>query len=424
MQHLRWTKTGRVFSKADEGKPNMFVFNSRTGQINVDLGNGRFAPYVWDPANNQVRYASYSYQFFDWYQVIRDKENNVLIDDQRFEVQYWQTQGGGRWRILDLYQTEVTTNQQDDHCIVTRRQFDGSGNELRVDFLFQPNYRIKLTFTLTVVNAGQYRIRFQNTGISGIPAERQNKQNQVTALLFDKVGFCWDSNEAVIHNYAIENTASGSKVDVFIGPFDLSAGGSVVVSPTEVTTGLDADGCSWATYFFSNVWFGYQDSNFPGWSFGLDGSIPSDATLTSAYFRARCLSSPQSTAYNSSLYIEDADPATNTVFSSSHLPGGITHIRYYPNVRTTALTADAWYFGSGDNNPTDIKAAIQDLVDKYGVLEVDDIINITYRTDGYSASSDAEFYKGTAELVIEYSAGISSLFINVADCVQAKAQPV
>ncbi|MCL6441689.1 MAG: hypothetical protein K6T27_09390, partial [Thermoleophilum sp.] len=56
MQHLRWTKSGRIFSHVDEGKPNQFTYKSSIGQCNVDLGNGEFAPYVWDKAKRIVKF--------------------------------------------------------------------------------------------------------------------------------------------------------------------------------------------------------------------------------------------------------------------------------------------------------------------------------------------------------------------------------
>ena len=60
MQHLRWEKSGRTFTG---DKPGQFVYKSSIGQQNVDLGNGQFAPYVWDKTKRIVRFADCELRF-------------------------------------------------------------------------------------------------------------------------------------------------------------------------------------------------------------------------------------------------------------------------------------------------------------------------------------------------------------------------
>lgn len=49
-EHVRWEKCGRTYRKSDTGE---FVWWSSVSSRNVDLGNGEYAPYVWD-AEKQI----------------------------------------------------------------------------------------------------------------------------------------------------------------------------------------------------------------------------------------------------------------------------------------------------------------------------------------------------------------------------------
>src|SRR3989304_2537154 len=60
MQHLRWEKSGRTFVG---DKPGQFVYKSSIGQQNVDLGDGQFAPYVWDKEKRIVHFADCELRF-------------------------------------------------------------------------------------------------------------------------------------------------------------------------------------------------------------------------------------------------------------------------------------------------------------------------------------------------------------------------
>jgi hypothetical protein len=53
MQHLVWTRHGRTYTHADEGKPNTFTLTTKIGEVNVDVaGDGSsFAPYVLNGAS-------------------------------------------------------------------------------------------------------------------------------------------------------------------------------------------------------------------------------------------------------------------------------------------------------------------------------------------------------------------------------------
>lgn len=249
LEHLKHNSNGRTFKVTTDGDQptGQRVYKSFIGQKNVDLGSGDFAPYVWNEPSQSIRYSDKVCEFdVDGFQTVREYGSaETLIDDQRFEVQYWQSP---QWRTLDLWQIGLTVDQQEDYCIVTRNLSDGLGNTLDVDFLFRPWEKVKLTFRLHVVDANLYRIRFQNTGIAGEAIEVpfiDKDQNNLGAgrLLFTDIWFAWDESEIGIHEgYTVEDQAGGKKLDFFLGEFDLSANSDITISPTTWGPNGVADG--------------------------------------------------------------------------------------------------------------------------------------------------------------------------------------
>ncbi|MBW2178772.1 MAG: hypothetical protein JRG81_00125 [Deltaproteobacteria bacterium] len=259
LEHLTYTPDCRKFKVTQDGQDTgQRVLKTFMGRKNVDLGDGVFAPYVWDEPSQSIRYGELSCEFYSaGYQIIREFGSiETLIDDQRFEVQYWDAP---QWRTLDLWQIGLTVDQQDEHCVITRNLSDGDGNTLDVEFLFRPFEKVKNTFRLHVVNANLYRIRFQNSGIAGdmveVPTTTLSGDNLgIYKLLFDNIKFQWDSDEIDIHsNYTVEDQAGGKKLDIFIGAFSLSDNDDIVVSPdtwgpttvTDADDGFEQDDTTW-----------------------------------------------------------------------------------------------------------------------------------------------------------------------------------
>jgi len=226
----------------DGQETGQLAYQGFVGQKNVDLGNGSFKPYVWDEPSQSIRYSDKVCEFYSaGHQIIREFGSpETLIEEQKFELQYWRTQGGGSWRVLDLFQIGLTVDQQDEQCIITRNLSDGLGNTLDVDFLFRPEEKVKNTFRLHAVDTElTYRIRFQNTGIAGeiIEIPCLNKKEQINygiyKLRFDIMEFGWDKEEIDLHSYTIESQAGGKKLDIFISDFVLDVNGNVVISPDQ-----------------------------------------------------------------------------------------------------------------------------------------------------------------------------------------------
>ena len=78
-----------------------YRYSTQLGMSNIYDGN-QFVPFLWFPENQTIRYQSFSIQFFDWYTIYMNS-THTLIDDMRWQIEYWTGQAGGRWNFLDLY---------------------------------------------------------------------------------------------------------------------------------------------------------------------------------------------------------------------------------------------------------------------------------------------------------------------------------
>jgi len=263
LELIKYNPNGRTYREMEGGLPTgRKVYKGRggNGEKNVDLGGGDFAPYVWDEPSQSIRYGGLSCEFYPaGYQVVREYgSSETLIDEQKFSVQYFREQGS-KWIDLDLHQIGLTVDDtNEDYCIVTRNLSDGLGNTLNIDFLFRPREKVRLTFRLHVVDADQYRIRFQNTGIAGEVTEvplidRVTQDNLgIHRLVFENIKFLWDADEISIHEgYVIEDQAGGKKLDFFLGDFDLPADGNITISPT-----------TWGPTTTSNDCLEYDDTTY------------------------------------------------------------------------------------------------------------------------------------------------------------------
>ena len=418
MQHLRWDKHGRTFSHQDEGKPNQFTYTSKIGQRNVDRGSGVYAPYVWDSVSKEISYVNHSCQFYDWYQVIRDENNNVLIDDQRFEVQYQNKKGA--WRVLDLYQTEVTAVQNDNTCIVTRRLYDGNGSELTVEFLFRPSYKVKLTFRLTVKDAGTFRIRVQNTGIAGTITEHRaynvsDEDIGCIGFFCEKIRWIWDLTEKDLHTYTSETQANGKKIDIFIGNLTLIANETRVISPdtwgTDVGIAANADdgdelvGTGWningsyGNYMQLGTKYGdhihHMSLRWTGLTIAMGSTI--DSCLIDIYLNAD-EGYVDHASKSALLYAYDMDEAP--VCDATHLPSEVTKTTASYDFASVLTTSNGFKTISNTS-------VLQEIVNSYNTTTVNFLLINNYTANDWYFKFEDYSHEGTneAELTITYTEG-------------------
>lgn len=146
-----------------------------------------------------------------------------------------------------------------------------------------------------------------------------------------------------------------------------------------------------------------------GWTFRLATQITAGSTITKAYARFWRLSTFGGGTQTARLRIENADPATNTRWSGSHLTTGATFLTGDEGESGIVYASDQYVFGEGDLYPIDLTADVQALVDSYGTLNVGDIINVAYDDPasggGYAEVEDSATGTHPPQFFIEWTAG-------------------
>ena len=408
LTHIKWEKNGRT-QQDEQGR---LVYTSKVGQLSVDTGGENYVPYVWDEVAQTLRYCKKIIEFHSGgYQVLKDYDTGeVLIDDQRFEVQYWRPQGGGQWRVLDLYDQTISVDEQDDQCIVTVRRFDGSGNELLITFLVRPHRKVKLTFQLTVVDAGLYRIRFQNTGIAGELTERIAKDRNTGAtlgvyrILFEKIFFEWDLDEIAIHEgYTVETQAQGKKLDFFLGEFDLPDDGSVIISPTTwgpTTTSDDCDqyGTTYEDDYSGEIYVGSTGGSILhiGWIWS-NVTIAQGVTIDAGTKITVTAGGQNGSGADAKLKAVDEHPPTAWGTGALHIPSECT---------TYEGTEIDWDLNqaSGNHDSPELNVLFAQITDDGG-WSSGDACAIVWMSNSASGSNNQAITADDATLTVVYTAG-------------------
>ena len=141
-----------------------YRYGSKLGTQNIFYG-GEYVPYIWFAENQTVKYQSFSLQFFDWYAVFRNS-THVLIDDVRWVVELWQTQAGGRWNTLNLWNHYFYPVEFFDSYLVITQGYDDGQNYMNVSYKCG-NTGIKTEIAFLAGEENTIRFYWQLTGISG-----------------------------------------------------------------------------------------------------------------------------------------------------------------------------------------------------------------------------------------------------------------
>lgn len=151
-----------------------------------------------------------------------------------------------------------------------------------------------------------------------------------------------------------------------------------------------------------------------GASFLATSAITAGSTVNSAYFRCYHAATDSGTG-PALIGVENADPTSNTRFSSGHLPLSATIYTAVSSGSTNWIDRQNRYlFGSGDDLPSAITSAIQSLVTDYGGIAVGERINIRVSGTGgwYADVHDHTGGSNLAQLFIDWTPGSSGGFLN------------
>lgn len=258
----KWTATGREFTTEN---PGQHVFKTASGQQNVDLGNGSFAPYVWDQEKNTVRFADYRAQFNDkGVEFSYDGPPNGETSNQLFSpIFYPEIKRGDQWyrgsfKISNLQTEEVQTTNASDLLKVSY-DIETTYQKTTVTAQFGGSNKAKFSFKIKALEAGEQRLTFEKNKDGKIEEIKNsdksgNSQDEIVGYRFDGVSWIWNPDE--IADHVIED--QGSKIIIHLEQGEYQAGEEKILSP--------------------DVWGGYGDtksiaanSDDAGWAGAING---------------------------------------------------------------------------------------------------------------------------------------------------------
>ena len=221
----------------------LYSYSTVIGERNTFNGS-EYVRYLYDDVNHNATFAGHSLTLYDWYAVFAN-QTQILIDDMRFIVQYWQTQGGGRWGELDLFDHSFLPAMQGTNLRFGQRYTDG-GSILDVWYIVTNNDNIKILLNFTAELTRLYRFQWQITGVDGLLQEG-NK-----SLSFDDVNIGWSDTDL---NATYDWQVANKKVDISFDSLTINAGNTYTLDPdVNPVIGADED----------DDWYNFDDG--VGWT--------------------------------------------------------------------------------------------------------------------------------------------------------------
>lgn len=225
---------------------NIWSYSTFLGESNTWNGS-HYASYLYDELTHSVNFADHRLSLYDWYAVFENM-TDILIDDMRFIVQYWQTQAGGRWAELDLYAHSFLTAIEENNMLRFGQRFTDYGSTLDIWYIITNNDNIKILLNFTAEIERLYRFQWQLTGIDGQP-QLSNK-----SISFDDVNIIWNDTEL---NASYEWTVDTKKLDISFDGVTIGAGETYTLDPSvNPVLGADGDDDWWRVD--STTWIRYH----------------------------------------------------------------------------------------------------------------------------------------------------------------------
>jgi len=381
--HHKWEQSGRTLYNPDTGQ---YKYVSYVGQTNVDLGDGNYAPYVWNPVTKVVRFADCQLRFFNPH--FEFWRNGTRLTTARFQLL---KKVGTDWVNVPVVFDGLTVNEGDEYATATMKLRDENGNEITVNILLGMFHYINLDFEVGVNIEGEYRLQMENTGLSGDPVEIHSgtgingeEEDRVIGIVYEKMYFRWSYDEAPDRLYLHEIQPDGSETSrkiVELGT--LSSGESRLISPdTWGPTAIQADvndgeedGRGTAGDRWQPDGFYDDDANFLGWAtpyppcpyeigWRWDNIVASGAALDGCSITlTHADSHTESGASDATLYgIDEPNAVAFDSASSSTWPSNRNITTAYVDWDPPAETANNTH--EIEVGP-EIKTIIQELLDSY-----------------------------------------------------------
>jgi len=166
----------------------------------------------------------------------------------RFVVQYWQTQAGGRWGELDLWDHSFLPAIEEANTLTFGQRHTDGASTLDIWYIIKNYDQIKILLNFTVDTTRDYRFVWQLTGIDGDMFEG-NK-----SLTFDDVNIGWGDSEL---NATYDYSSQERKCDVTFDNVTILEGETYTLDPSVSSIlGADIDDDWWwlPTGIHSTTW--------------------------------------------------------------------------------------------------------------------------------------------------------------------------
>jgi hypothetical protein len=203
---------------------NRYHFSTKIGMENIYDGE-KFVPFIWFENNKTVKYQDFSLQFFDWYTVYSNT-THTLIDDLRWQVEYWTTQAGGRWNSLDLYNHQFFPVEYVGSNIKITQSYNDTLNVMNISYICG-NLGVKVEINYY---SGEERVIRFAWALSGINA-RALKEYSNRIFLLDTITVSLNDthpNKLITYDW----TVSTKKLNVYIENYSVTLGSQVTIDPT------------------------------------------------------------------------------------------------------------------------------------------------------------------------------------------------
>jgi hypothetical protein len=394
MQHLAWTRHGRQYHHADEGKPNTFTITTTIGQVNVDVhGDGsEYSPYVLDGA--RLRHGDGECEFADGFQTIR-RLGQALVSRSRL---YVQRLVGGAW--TDVPHGIPTRNVAHDYPREGRctayLEFDqiqgyAAGARLQVGIEVGGGDRQRYGFRFRSPVAGTFRLEWvleipEDVDLVWItePVDRHDPGQGIIRVggRIGQTAIRWSRAEAPYRAATIESDGAGGRIlRVLLGPYTVAAMEWLAIYPDTVT-GAESEHADdiqfyydgvWSINAGSDLWFGIWDyhNEYGTARFALSGAIPSGAVIDTdvgdTYIRYT--GAGDANIDDLRLYVtESADaPQSATAAARPNFEDSGSTTLYPATYEGTGVVSATGWPASGTKDIA-IGSLIQHLVDTYGGL--------------------------------------------------------
>jgi len=361
------------------------------GEYNTFNGS-HYVPYVYTANNHSVRYAGHVLTLYDWYTVLSN-ETDVLVEDMRWIVQYWQEQAGGRWAELDLWEHSFLTPVFSGTLMKLGQRFSDGSASLDVWYIVRNCDQMKVLLNFTAGVTNEYHFVWQLTGVEGTPTYL----NQ--SLQFEDVNVGWGDTDI---NATYEYSAVGRKCDILFDPIVTEAGSFYVLDPS-VNPVMGSDG--------DDDWWSYNwptEGSWNHWDTNLYHNIYNfSSTLYIAQERFS-LSIPQGATINS---------ANLSMYEYTDNAARVTEIRRINEVNVGDLESDT--VKPIADNSTVCNYVWNGSAEHYGIADVTDIVQDQVNLGGWSSGYYVGFVhwqnvsSGTGWKWYDYCASAPDAYMNV-----------